>query len=99
MKRVYVVGPSPNDEHHDEDEYLRAYAALEKAGYRVVPQPANWSLRLEFATVITCDAVALLDVWWASTSASMTQAIVSWLQMPQLDAQTGRPMPTTKCRA
>lgn len=96
MNRLYVVGPAPDDEHYDEEEYRRAYAVMEGVGFRVVEQPTHWNRRLEMATLTTCDAIALLDVWWTSNQARLLQAVAAWLDMPHYNALTGERVETVK---
>lgn len=76
--RVYLSGPMSGLPEHNRPAFHAAAAALRALGYDVVnpseinpPSNATWEqcLRKDVAALTTCDAVALLPGWEASSGA------------------------------
>lgn len=86
-----VVNPARNDM-PDAATWQEAYDAA-------LLHERSWEdyMRLDIALLTTCDAICLLDGWWASKGATCEQTIAAWLRMEVLDPD-GIKIPTKSLR-
>lgn len=93
--RIYIAGLP-----EEGDEYVEAKAVLERKGYQVVCNPTrrdDEGLRIALSELALCDAICLLESWWADLQATQLASVAAWLYLPVLDAK-GEKVPTGSLR-
>lgn len=90
--RIYLAGRP-----EEGDEYVETKAKLERHGHDVMCNPLNDSLRWAIAELVTCDAICLMELWWADLQATQLQSVAAWLGLPYLDTD-GERIPTSGLR-
>jgi hypothetical protein len=86
---VYLAGRP-----EEGDEYVEAKTKLEAKGHQVVCNPSpEPNLRIALGDLLYCDAIHLMELWWADLQATQLQTVASWLGLKHVDT-AGECIPT-----
>lgn len=101
-RTLYLAGPMSGIENFNYPAFGAAAERLRGLGFCVLnpardfggdtTRPYNDYMRLAFAYVLRCNAVALLPGWEASRGAGMETTLAGWLGLPLVSADTLLPV-------
>lgn len=96
--RVYIAGPMSNIEAFNFPAFHAAKARWLKAGHEPISpadnaggdtsKPYAYYIRLDIASILTCDSMAMLPGWENSRGAKLEHDIAEALRLPLFDAVT-----------